>query len=109
MSSRTTARFEAAASAPKGDYVLRLYTVGATSAAQRAISNLTRICEHELRGRYSLEVIDLTLDPVLAETEQIIAAPTLIKELPAPLGRVVGDLSNREKVLVGLDLLPRPG
>lgn len=108
MTSPTTARFEAAASAPKEGYVLRLYTVGATPAAQRAISNLRVICDQELDGRYTLEVIDVTRHTVLAEKEQIIAAPTLVKVLPAPVARIVGDLSNREKVLLGLDLLPRP-
>lgn len=108
MTTPTTARFEAATSEPKEEYVLRLYTVGATPAAQRAISNLRAICEQELNGTYSLEVIDITVHPVLAETEQIIAAPTLIKVLPAPVARIVGDLSNREKVLIGLDLRPAP-
>ncbi len=108
MNSDTTARFEDAAKDPKGDYVLRLYTVGATPASRRAISNLRQICEAELQGRYSLEVIDITENPALAEKEQIIAVPTLIKSLPQPVARLVGDLSNRERVLVGLDLLPRP-
>jgi circadian clock protein KaiB len=108
VKSPTTARFEAAVEAAQEDYVLRLYTVGPTPAAQRAISNLRQICEQELKGRYSLEVIDITERPALAEQEQIIAAPTLIKALPAPVARLVGDLSNREKVLVGLDLLPHP-
>lgn len=103
----TTERFEAAATAPRSGYVLRLYTVGATPAAQRALFNLRRICEEELHGAYRLEVIDITAHPVLAEQEQIIAAPTLIKELPEPVARIVGDLSNREKVLLGLDLRPR--
>ncbi|MGA2010471.1 MAG: circadian clock KaiB family protein [Solirubrobacteraceae bacterium] len=103
----STERFEAAAKDPQGDWVLRLYTVGATPAAQRAISNLRQLCEQELQGRYTLEVIDLREHPGLAEQEQIIALPTLIKALPAPVARVVGDLSNREKVLVGLDLQPR--
>jgi circadian clock protein KaiB len=108
MTSPRAARFEAGASAPRKDYLLRLYTVGATPAAQRAISNLRAICEQELEGRYTLEVIDITGHTVLAENEQITAAPTLIKVLPAPVARIVGDLSNREKVLVGLDLLARP-
>jgi circadian clock protein KaiB len=102
----TTPRADAAVATH--DYVLRLYTVGATPSAQRAISNLRVICEQELRGHYTLEVIDITQQSVVAEQEQIIAAPTLIKVLPAPIARIVGDLSNREKVLVGLDLVPRP-
>jgi circadian clock protein KaiB len=108
VKSPTTARFDAALKAEEGDYVLRLYTVGPTPAAQSAISNLRQICEQELKGRYSLEVIDITQRPALAEQEQIVAVPMLIKALPAPVARLVGDLSNREKVLVGLDLLPRP-
>jgi circadian clock protein KaiB len=107
VSRETTGRFEAATAASTGHYVLRLYTVGATAAAQRAIANLRSICEGELRGRYSLEVIDISRHPVLAAEEQIVAAPTLIKELPAPVARLVGDLSNRDKVLLGLDLRPR--
>lgn len=99
------ARFEA----PREDYLLRLYTVGATPAAQRAISNLRAICDQELEGHYTLEVIDITGRTVLAENEQITAAPTLIKVLPVPVVRIVGDLSNREEVLLGLDLLSRPG
>lgn len=107
MTPDTTARFEAAVSAPQAEYVLRLYTVGATPAAQRAIRNLRKICEEELQGRYSLEVIDISEHPVLAETEQIIAAPTLVKSLPVPVARLVGDLSDRERVLLGLDLIRR--
>jgi circadian clock protein KaiB len=107
VSEETTSRFESAAAASTGHYVLRLYTVGATPAAQRALVNLKSICDGELKGRYSLEVIDISRHPVLAAEEQIVAAPTLIKELPAPVARLVGDLSNREKVLLGLDLRPR--
>jgi circadian clock protein KaiB len=87
-------------------YRLRLYVVGATPASQRAVSNLRNICETELAGRYELEVIDIYQQPALAEGEQIIAAPTLIKELPPPMRRLVGDMSDRHRVLLGLDLLP---
>ena len=87
-------------------YVLRLYVVGATAGSQRAISNLREICETELAGRYELEVIDIYQQPTLAEGEQIVAAPTLIKELPLPVRRLVGDMSDRERVLLGLDLRP---
>jgi circadian clock protein KaiB len=98
----------AGAAGDRHDYVLRLYTVGATPSAQRAISNLRAICEQELSGHFTLEVIDISQQAFLAERDQIIAAPTLIKALPAPVARIVGDLSNREQVLIGLDLVPRP-
>jgi circadian clock protein KaiB len=85
-------------------YVLRLYVVGATPGSQRAISNLRAICETELAGRYQLEVIDIYQQPTLGADQQIVAVPTLIKELPLPVRRLVGDLSDRERVLLGLDL-----
>ncbi len=88
-------------------YVLRLYITGATPRSLRAIANVKAICEEHLQGRYELEVIDLYQQPVLAQGEQIIAAPTLIKELPEPLRRVIGDMSQTEKILVGLDLKPK--
>lgn len=87
-------------------YVLRLYVTGMTPRSTRAIENVRAICDEHLQGRYELEVIDIYQQPVLAKGEQIIAAPTLIKQLPAPLRRIIGDLSNRERVLVGLDLRP---
>jgi circadian clock protein KaiB len=90
---------------PKADiYVLRLYVAGLTSRSRRAISNITSICEEHLRGRYDLEVIDVFQRPILAREEQIIATPTLVKRLPAPLRRLIGDLSEKQKVLIGLDL-----
>ncbi len=85
-------------------YVLRLYIAGSSHVSARAVANIMEICETHLQGRYELEVIDLYQQPTLAEGEQIIAAPTLIKKLPAPLRRIIGDMSNTEKVLVGLDL-----
>jgi circadian clock protein KaiB len=85
-------------------YVLRLYVVGATPGSQRAISNLREICESELAGRYELEVIDIYQQPALGADQQIVAVPTLIKELPPPVRRLVGNLSDRERVLFGLDL-----
>ena len=87
-------------------YLLRLYVVGATPSSQRAISNLREICENELAGRYELEVIDIYQQPTLGAGEQIIAAPTLVKKLPLPVRRLVGDMSDRERVLLGLDLRP---
>ena len=85
-------------------YVLRLYITGTTSRSVLAIANLKKICEEYLEGRYELEVIDLYRMPVLAKDEQIIAAPTLIKKLPLPFRRIIGDMSDVEKVLMGLDL-----
>ncbi len=88
----------------KEKYILRLYVTGTTPQSIRAISNIKKICETHLRGRYDLEVVDLYQQPNLAKGEQIIAAPTLIKKLPLPLRRIIGDMSGTEKVLVGLDL-----
>jgi circadian clock protein KaiB len=88
----------------KASYILRLYITGATSRSVDAIKNIKKICEEYLEGRYELEVIDLYQKPCLAKDEQIIAAPTLIKKLPLPFRRIIGDLSNKEKVLLGLDL-----
>lgn len=85
-------------------YVLRLYTVGVTTQSVRAVANVKKICEEHLKGHYDLEVIDLHQQPQLAKGEQIIAAPTLIKKLPLPLRRIIGDMSKTERVLVGLDL-----
>jgi circadian clock protein KaiB len=85
-------------------YVLRLYIAGQTPNSVTAIANMKRICEKELKGRYVLDVIDLYQQPQLAQGEQIIAVPTLIKKLPPPLRRIIGDMSNTERVLVGLDL-----
>lgn len=89
----------------KSKYVLRLYITGATSRSALAITNLKKICTEYLEGRYELEVIDLFQHPGLAKDEQIIAAPTLIKKLPLPFRRIIGDMSNKEKVLMGLDLV----
>jgi circadian clock protein KaiB len=84
--------------------VLRLYVTGATSRSRRAIVNINAICHEHLQGKYDLEVIDIHQKPTLAKDEQIVAAPTLIKQLPLPLRRIIGDLSDRESVLLGLDL-----
>ena len=86
-------------------YILRLYVTGLTSRSSRALINLRAICDEHLDGRYDLEVIDIYQQPVLAKGEQIIAAPTLIKKLPLPMRRIIGDMSNREHVLLGLDLI----
>ncbi len=88
-------------------YVLRLYVAGMTPKSTLAIRNIKKICEEHLAGRYSLEVVDLYKHPTLADGEQIIAAPTLLKKLPLPLRRFIGDMSNTEKIIVGLDLRPQ--
>ena len=85
-------------------YILKLYVAGQSPRSVRAITNINRICEEHLQGRYELEVIDLYQQPQLALGEQIIAVPTLVRKLPAPLRRIIGDLSNTERVLAGLDL-----
>jgi circadian clock protein KaiB len=90
-----------------GAYNLRLYVAGQTPKSLAAIANLKAICENHLSGRYSIEVIELTVTPQLAAGDQIVALPTLVRTLPPPLKRVIGDLSNTEKVLVGLDIRPR--
>jgi circadian clock protein KaiB len=97
--------FEAAlALANKPTYVLRLYVAGTTSQSASAIVQLKEICEAHLKGHYSLEVVDIYQQPALAKDEQIVAVPTLIRKLPLPLRRLIGDLSNEERVLVGLEL-----
>ena len=85
-------------------YVLRLYVTGSTPRSTRAISNIRKICEEYLEGHYDLEVVDISQHPALAEGEQIIAAPTLIKRLPLPLRRFIGDMSQTDHILLGLDL-----
>lgn len=85
-------------------YVLRLFITGTTSKSVLALTNLKKICEEYLEGQYDLEVIDLYKDPGMAKDEQIIAAPTLIKKLPLPFRRIIGDMSDMEKVLAGLEI-----
>lgn len=89
-------------------YVLRLYITGTTARSTRAVENVRWLCERHLGGDYELEVVDLYQQPELAAREQLIAAPTLIKQLPLPLRRLVGDMSNHERVLAGLDLVAAP-
>ena len=85
-------------------YILRLYISGTTARSVVAITNLKKICEEYLKGQYELEVIDLYKKPYLAKDEQIIAVPTLIKKLPLPFRRIIGDMSDKEQVLIGLDV-----
>jgi circadian clock protein KaiB len=89
--------------------LLKLYVAGSSPRATLAIENLKRICEADLSGRYTLEIIDVLERPELAEQDRILATPTLIKQLPPPLRRVIGDLSDSEKVLLGLELRQLPG
>ena len=93
--------------AEKQRYVLRLYLTGMTPRSMEALATIRSICEEHLHGRYTLEVIDIYKNPGLAKDEQIIAVPTLIKQLPEPLRRFVGNLSDQERVLLGLDLRPK--
>ncbi len=88
----------------KSTYILRLYIAGNTSRSAQAIVNIHDICESHLKGRYQLEVIDIYQQPSLAKGEQIIAVPTLIKYLPLPLKRIIGDMSKTERVIFGMDL-----
>jgi len=108
-----TAPDAATASQPEGDvlagdehYSLRLYVAGQTPKSTAAIANLRRICEAHLAGRYTVEVIDLLVQPQLAAGDQILAVPTLVRRLPSPLKRIIGSLANTERVLVGLDIRP---
>jgi circadian clock protein KaiB len=85
-------------------WILYLYIAGKTPAAERALSNIKEICEKHLQGKYSLEVVDLLEQPALAEDHQIFAVPTLVRQLPPPLRKIIGDLADSEKVVVGLDM-----
>jgi len=87
-------------------YILRLYVAGQTRKSLAAFANLKKICEEHLAGRYKIEIIDLLEKPQLAKGDQILALPTLVRHLPPPIKKIIGDLSNTEKVLVGLDLRP---
>jgi circadian clock protein KaiB len=89
-------------------YELTLYVTGASARSSQAIANVRSLCEEYLAGRYDLEVIDIYQQPAIAVSEQIIAAPTLIKKFPAPTRRMIGDLSNRDKILIGLNIVARP-
>jgi circadian clock protein KaiB len=104
-----TVAFEKAIKAvpPAAKYVLRLYVAGINPRSSSAIRNITAICEEHLKDRYELEIIDIYQQPVLAKGEQIIAAPTLIKKLPMPLRRFIGDMADKDRILVGLDLRPK--
>lgn len=95
--------------AKPGHFNLRLYVAGQTPKSLTAIANLKAICEDHLAGRYTIEVIDLLVNPQLAAGDQILAVPTLVRRLPPPIKRVIGNLSDTERVLVGLDIVPLDG
>jgi circadian clock protein KaiB len=90
----------------KAVWALRLYVAGQTPKSVTALSNLKRLCETHLAGRYRIEVVDLLQNPRLAAGDQILAVPTLVRKLPVPIKKIIGDLSNEERVLVGLDVQP---
>ena len=100
---------EGVAGGSSDTWILRLYVAGETPKALAAYANLKTICEERLKGKYSIEVIDLVKDPQLARDEQILAVPTLVRKLPEPVRSIIGDLSDTERVLVGLDLIGRSG
>ena len=89
------------------EWQLRLYIAGQTAKSMAALVNLKRVCETHLAGRYSIEVVDLLVSPRLAAGDQILAVPTLVRKFPEPIRKIIGDLSNEERVLVGLDVRPR--
>lgn len=107
--SATSERTAPEAPTPQGEerWLLRLYVAGQTPKSVAAFDNLKRICEERLQGRHTIEVIDLLKKPRLAKDDQILAIPTLVRRLPPPVRRIIGDLSETERVLVGLDLRPR--
>jgi circadian clock protein KaiB len=114
--SATRARADAAAAIDKAlheeqpgvaEWQLRLYIAGQTAKSMAALENLKRVCETHLAGRYSIEVVDLLNSPRLAAGDQILAVPTLVRKFPEPIRKIIGDLSNEERVLVGLDVRPR--
>lgn len=103
----TTEEFEDALGRPAaGNYLLRLYVTGSTPKSALAIRNIRAICEEKLKGRYELEVIDIYQNPGELKPDQIVVAPTLVKKLPLPVRKIIGDLSNTERVLAGLDIIP---
>lgn len=106
--SKTSAKTAGAKKSQAETWQLRLYTAGQSPKSLTAFANLKKLCEEHLQGRYSIEVIDLTQNPQLAAGDQIVAIPTLVRKLPEPLRRIVGDLSNTERTLVGLQLRPSP-
>ncbi len=105
--SKTLPPIPANAEKASDKYVLRLYIAGQTPKGTIAFNNLKKICEEQLKGKYEIEVIDLLVNPQLSREHQILAVPTLVRKLPVPVRKIIGDLSNTERVLIGLDILPR--
>ena len=103
MNARATSK---ASASRRPEWQLRLYVAGATARSVAALANLRRMCEEHLAGRYEIEVIDLLVNPKLAAGDQILAVPTLVRKFPEPIRKIIGDLSNEERVLVGLDIKP---
>ncbi len=101
-----TSKASGSGTSPRAEYQLRLYVAGQTAKSVTAFENLNRICETHLAGRYTIEVVDLLKNPTLAAGDQILAVPTLVRQLPEPIKKIIGDLSNEERVLVGLDVKP---
>ncbi len=104
VKSKTSRQKEKPAKEKKDKWILRLYVAGQTPKAVTALNNLKLICEEQLKGKYHIELIDLLKNPQLARDDQILAVPTLVRKLPLPVRNIIGDLSNKEHLLVGLDL-----
>jgi len=100
------AKAAAAQGKPVAEWQLRLYVAGQTAKSTAALDNLKKVCETHLAGRYTIEVVDLLVNPRLAAGDQILAVPTLVRKFPEPIRKIIGDLSNEERVLVGLDVQP---
>jgi circadian clock protein KaiB len=103
-----TSVFDGAIERQEQQYLLRLYVAGTSSLSRQAIANIRRVCEEKLAGRYDLEVVDIYQAPERAKEDNIVAVPTLVKQLPSPLRKLIGTLSDHERILVGLDLRPKP-
>jgi len=109
QSADVTADYEVALARKKSEmYVLRLYIAGNNLRSRTAVENVKKICEEYLKGRYELEIVDIYQDHSKNPVDLVLAAPTLVKKLPLPLRKVIGDMTRKDKVLVGLDLVPRP-
>jgi len=106
VNSNRKSKEESQVATEKDKWILRIYVAGKTPKALTAFTNLKKICEEQLNGKYSIEVIDLLINPQLGVEDQILALPTLVRKLPVPVRKIIGDLSDTERVLVGLDLLP---
>ena len=104
--SRVAPKAKQKAGVPAAEWQLRLYVAGQTQKSMAALDNLKRLCESHLAGRYEIEVIDLLVNPTLAAGDQILAVPTLVRKFPEPIRKIIGDLSDEERVLVGLDVQP---